>query len=623
MTAAPKLRRPVGDDDHIQGPEDALVTFVEYGDYECPHCRQARSIVNELQDSLGDQFRYVFRNFPITTVHPNAQLAAEAAEAAGAQGKFWEMHDALFQTASPLEKEKILQIATELELDMERFQKELDENVYAERVREDFLDGARSGVNGTPTFFINGLRYDGPWDIVSLKQEIEKPIGIQVRNIFQQFTRIQASGGILLMITTIIALILANSPWSHDFFELWETNIAIQVGDFSLSEHLLEWINDGLMALFFFVVGLEIKRELIAGELSSLRQAILPIMAAIGGMILPAGIYLVFNAGTDRVSGWAIPMATDIAFTLGLLTLLSTRIPLALKIFFTALAIVDDIGAVLVIALFYSEGIAWNALIVGGIILLVLILFNRLGIRNPLPYAVFGVGLWLAFLESGVHPTIAAVLLAMTIPARSEVSKEAFQAQCVSVLGGFNPTDVDIDAGVVSNRQQAAAETLETIAERIQNPAQRLERSLSPWAAYLVLPIFALANAGLILSGNLASALTTPLSLGIILGLLVGKPVGITLFTWLAVRLRLAELPSRVNWRQLISATPLAGIGFTMSIFIANTAFEEVITLSGAKLSILFASLLSGIIGLALLSLTTARRDRTTEYLAQEASRAS
>jgi NhaA family Na+:H+ antiporter len=618
-----KLRRPVGEGDHIQGRDDAPVTFVEYGDYECPHCRQARSIIHELQEMLGDQFRYVFRNFPITTVHPNAQLAAEAAEAAGAQGKFWEMHNALLNTEGPLVKERILQIAAELELDMERFQRELDEHLYEERVREEFLDGARSGVNGTPSFFINGIRYDGPWDIVSLKKEIEKPIGIQVRNIFQQFTRIQASGGILLMITTIIALLLANSPWSHEFFELWETDVAILMGDFSLSEHLLEWINDGLMALFFFVVGLEIKRELIAGELSSLKHAILPIMAAIGGMIVPAGIYLIFTAGTDQASGWAIPMATDIAFTLGLLTVFSTRIPLALKVFFTALAIVDDIASVLVIAVFYSEGIVWSSLIVGGIIFLVLILLNRVGIRNPLPFAVLGVGLWLAFLESGIHPTIAAVLLAMTIPARSEVSKEAFQAQCSSVLGGFSQTDIDADAGIVSGRQQAAAETLETIAERIQNPAQRLERMLSPWAAYVVLPIFALANAGLIMSGNLASTLTTPISMGIILGLSLGKPIGITLFTWLAVRLRLAELPSRVNWGQLISATPLAGIGFTMSIFIASTAFDDLNTLSGAKLSILAASLLSGIIGMVLLSLSTARRDRTTEYSSKGASAAS
>lgn len=615
MTSTPgaRLRRPVGEDDHIEGPEDAPVTFVEYGDYECPHCRQAHSIVNELQGLLGDQFRYVFRNFPITTVHPNAQLAAEAAEAAGAQGKFWEMHDALFQTEGPLEKEKILQLATNLELDIERFQRELDEQVYAERMREDFLDGARSGVNGTPTFFINGLRYDGPWDIESLKEEIEKPLGVQVRNLFGRFTQLQASGGILLAIATIIALILANTPAAHDYFELWETSLALTFGNLSLSEDLLHWINDGLMVIFFFVVGLEIKREVTVGELGTLKKAALPIFAAVGGILLPAGIYIFFNAGTEAQSGWAIPMATDIAFTLGILVLLGRRVPLALKIFFTALAIADDLGAVLIIAIFYSEGIVWFSLAVAAIILFALLTLNGLGIRRPLPYGILGVALWLAFLQSGVHPTIAGVLLAFTIPARAVASKEAFLAQCISTLGGFEPADTDQDERALSNRQQAAAHTLEAIAERIQTPLQRLEHSITPWATYLVLPIFALANAGVALVGNITDALTSPLALGIMLGLVLGKPVGISLFTWLAVKIGIAEMPSRVTWPQLLSATFLAGIGFTMSLFITSSAFEAQELISTTKISILVASVVAGVLGSALLFFSTPRRERTTE----------
>jgi NhaA family Na+:H+ antiporter len=619
MTAAPRLRRPVGEEDHIQGPEDALVTFVEYGDYECPHCKQARSIVNELQGSLGDQFRYVFRNFPITTVHPNAQLAAEAAEAAGAQGKFWEMHNALFQTEGPLEKEKILQLATGLELDMERFQRELDEQVYAKRVREDFLDGARSGVNGTPTFFINGIRYDGPWDIESLKEEIEKPLGVQIRNLFGRFTRLQASGGILLVIATIIALILANTAAAHDYFELWETYLTISFGNLSLSEDLLHWINDGLMVVFFFVVGLEIKREIMVGELATLKKAALPIFAAIGGILLPAGIYVFFNAGTEAQSGWAIPVATDIAFTLGILVLLGRRVPLALKVFFTALAIADDLGAVLIIAIFYSEGIIWFSLAVGAIILLALLALNWLGVRRPLPYGILGLALWLAFLQSGVHPTIAGVLLALTIPARTIASKEAFLAQCISTLGGFEPAATDQDERTLNNRQQAAAHTLEAIAERIQTPAQRLEHSITPWATYLVLPIFALANAGVALEGNIVEAITSPLSLGIVLGLVLGKPVGISLFTWLAVKIGIADMPSRVTWPQLLSTTFLAGIGFTMSLFITGSAFEDQGLISTAKISILVASLMAGILGSSLLMLSTSRRERTTESSSAEA----
>jgi NhaA family Na+:H+ antiporter len=612
-TPGKKLTPPISDRDHIQGPQDAPVTFVEYGDYECPHCRQAHSIVLELQERLGDRFRYVFRNFPLTSIHPHAQLAAEAAAAAAAQGKFWEMHNMLFEYQGTFDEGVFHRFASELDLDMERFRKELAEHTYADRVREDFLGGARGGVNGTPTFYINGLRYDGPWDLDSLTEEIEKPLGVQVRNLFQRFTQLQASGGILLFFMTVLALIFANSPLSHDFFEFWETNLAITLGSLSLSEHLLEWINDGLMVIFFFVVGLEIKREITVGELASPKKAALPILAAIGGMLLPAAAYLAFNLGTEGQSGWAIPMATDIAFTLGILVLLGRRIPIGLKVFFTALAIVDDLGAVLVIAFFYSEGIVWISLAVAALILLALLGLNWMGVRRPLPYALLGIGMWLAFLRSGVHPTIAGVLLAFAIPSRTRTSKEAFLAQCISALGGFDPAQSDRDERALSNRQQVAAHTLEVIAERIQTPAQRLEHAITPWATFLVLPLFALANAGVGIKGNILQALTQPVALGIILGLVLGKTVGISLFTWLAVKSGIAELPTRVTWTQLFSATCLTGIGFTMSLFISNSAFDSASLLATAKISILVASLLASTMGSTLLVLTTSKRERTTE----------
>jgi NhaA family Na+:H+ antiporter len=291
-------------------------------------------------------------------------------------------------------------------------------------------------------------------------------------------------------------------------------------------------------------------------------------------------------------------------------------------VFFTALAIADDLGAVLVIAFFYSEGIVWASLAVGAVILLALIGLNWTGVRNPLPYSVLGIGLWLAFLKSGVHPTIAGVLLAMTIPARTRARTEAFMAQCIAVLGGVDPAAApDGEELVISDRQQAAAHTLEAIAERMQTPAQRLEHTLTPWATYLVLPIFALANAGVALSGNIVEVLTSPVSLGIIAGLVLGKSVGLSLFSWLAIKIGIAEMPSRVTWPQLFSATWLAGIGFTMSLFIANAAFDTAPLLATAKISILIASLLSGTIGFALLILTSSRRDRVTKLNAAMATR--
>jgi NhaA family Na+:H+ antiporter len=601
----PKLVPPVGDRDHVQGPHDAAVTLVEYGDYECPHCRQIGPIIKKLRSRFGDRLRYVFRHFPISTMHPNAQLAAEAAEAAAAQGKFWEMQDLLFEHRGGLDRQHLIERAAKLELDIERFERELDEHVYAGRVREDFLSGVRSGANGTPAFFLNGVRYDGPWDLDSLVAEIEKPLGVRVRIMFQQFTRIQASGGILLLLATVLALLWANSPWSESYFELWETYFSISLGSLSLKESLLHWVNDGLMVIFFFLVGLEIKREILVGELASFRRAVLPLMAAVGGMLLPALIYILFNAGGVGQSGWGIPMATDIAFMLALLAILGSRVPVSLKVFFTALAIADDLGAVLVIALFYSGEIQAIALVVAAVVLAVLIILNRAGVRHPLPYVLLGIGLWLAFFESGLHPTIAGVLLAMTIPARTQVQAEAYVAQCTAALGGLDADDDHQE----DRRQQAAAQTLEVIAERIQSPLQRLERSLNPWVAYLIVPIFAFANAGVDVRGNLLVALTNPVAVGIIAGLVLGKPLGVTLFSWLVVKVRLAELPFGVTWSQLFGASWLAGIGFTMSLFIASSAFGSSELLAVSKVAILAASLLASAIGLTLLTLASPARE--------------
>ncbi len=556
-----KLAVPVGAADHVQGPKSAAVTLVEYGDYECVHCRAVHPIIRELQERLGDRVQYVFRHFPISSSHIHAQHAAEAAEAAGAQGKFWEMHNLLFEHGEALEDHHLVRYASELELDIERFEHEFSEHVYAKDVKEDFLSGVRSGVNGTPTFFINGVRYDGPWDFESLLRECEKPLGVQIRLLAQEFTRLEASGGILLLLFAVLALIWANTPWAAAYFQLWDTEIALRFGTFSLSEHLIEWVNDGLMVLFFFVVGLEIKREITVGDLASVQRAALPIAAALGGLLVPAGIYLALTIGTAGQVGWGIPMATDIAFTLGLLLLMGSRVPLSLKVFFTALAIADDIGAVLVIAIFYTEEISLISLLVAAGIMAVLIGLNRAQVYSPIPYA---------FLDSGVHPTIAGVLLAITIPTRSPADAQVLLAQCVTVLDEYE-SPLPADQLSSSARQQAATQTLEAITERMQSPSQRLERNLHPWTTYAILPVFALSNAGVVIGAGFLGYLNNPVTLGVILGLVVGKPIGISLFSWLAVRIGIAELPSGVSWRQLISASTLAGIGFTISLFIAPT----------------------------------------------------
>lgn len=412
-----------------------------------------------------------------------------------------------------------------------------------------------------------------------------------------RFMHAETSGGIVLMACAVIALIWANSPWSASYHDLWQVKLTIGVPGFAISETLIHWINDGLMAVFFFIVGLEIKREVLVGELASPRQAALPIAAAIGGMLFPAGLYLLLNGGGAGAAGWGIPMATDIAFSLGVLALLGTRAPTGLKIFLTALAIVDDLGAVLVIALFYTAAISWTALAIGAGFLVLLVAANLLHVRHPIVYALFGFGLWVAFLQSGVHATIAGVLLALTIPARTRVDTGEFFARAHDLLHDFDRAGDEAPNILTNHGQQAALAELEVLAEGVQTPLQRLEHSLHPWVAFGIVPLFALANAGVTLGGNVAATLTQSVTLGVLAGLILGKQIGVTLGAWLAVRLGLADLPDATRWRHIYGAGWLAGIGFTMSLFIGSLAFGEGPLLTDAKVGILSASLIAGLVG--------------------------
>lgn len=610
-TSSKRLNPPVNDRDHAQGSEGAEITLVQYGNYECSHCRRIHSVLQARKRRLGPRLRYVFRHLP-TPAHPHSQLAAEAAEAAAAQGKFWEMHDYLFENQfEVLNEVYLVQAASEIGLDVEQFKHDLRNHVYAKHVQEDFRSGMESGVNGTPTFFVNGVRHDDAWDFYSVVEAVEKPLGVKIRLLASDFASIAASGSILLLIFTILALIWANSPWSEGYFHLWETEVAISLGEEIISEHLIGWVNDGLMVIFFFVVGLEIKREVMSGELASPKRAALPIAGALGGMIAPAVIYAIFNAGGPGIPGWGIPMATDIAFTLGVLALLGSRAPLPLKIFFSALAIADDLGAVLVIAIFYTSQISVTALGVAGLFLILLIALNRIRVYSAIPYAVLGIGLWAAFLESGVHPTIAGVLLAMTIPARSPINIRPLLVQVQSVVDDFEVPHEWRET--IDSRRQATIQTLESITNRMQSPARRLEHNLHTWSLFLILPIFALANAGVQLDLGAATNLLGPVGLGIICGLVFGKPLGITVMCWIAVKLGLAELPSGVTWRHFFSATWLAGIGFTMSLFIASAAFSDPTLLSTAKLAVFIASITAGIIGYILVNLNSPAPQTTTQ----------
>ena len=418
---------------------------------------------------------------------------------------------------------------------------------------------------------------------------------------FQDFAHKQSSGGILLIVATAIALVWANSPWGESYAALWQTKLTVGVGDFSISKDLTHWINDGLMAVFFLVVGLEIKRELLVGELSSVRSAALPIAAALGGAVVPALIYLALNAGTEGAAGWGIPMATDIAFALGVLALLGERAPVALKVFLTALAIVDDIVAVLVIAFFYTSEISWGALAVGGVFLVALAVANLIGVGRTLVYALLGVGLWLAFLVSGIHATIAGVLLALTVPAISFINPGAFLERTRYVLDRFEKAGEKGENVLTNEERQAALHALNDATYKLEPPLHELEHTLHPWVVFAIMPLFALANAGVPLGGGLGEALSNPVALAIVAGLIFGKQFGITLLAWLAVKSGLSELPAGIGWRHIYGAGWLAGIGFTMSLFISDLAFPDGQLVEAAKLGILAASLIAGVVGWTIL----------------------
>jgi Na+:H+ antiporter, NhaA family len=412
---------------------------------------------------------------------------------------------------------------------------------------------------------------------------------------FFRFARLEAAGGILLLASTIAALVWSNSPWQHSYHQFFETDLSVGFGSILVSENRHEWINDGLMSLFFFLVGLEIKREFLVGELSSFRRAAFPFMAALGGMAVPAILYLAVAHDPLFQRGWAIPISTDIAFTLGLLTFFGSRIPLGLRVFVTALAIVDDIFAVAVIAIFYTTQIHYVSLVLGIAGVLLSLVANWMGVRTPAVYAAIGVVVWWAVLNSGVHATIAGILLAFTIPARTFIKKSEFMEQSRWLLGRLE------EAPPNSFEEHSIIHTLEQKLEQVESPLHRIEHGLQPWISFLVMPLFALANAGVDVTHNIGGAIRHPVSYGILFGLFAGKPAGIWLFSFLAAKTRLATPPANISWRQILGAAWLCGIGFTMSLFVAGLAFDDTL-LNVSKIAILVASVASGICGSLILA---------------------
>jgi NhaA family Na+:H+ antiporter len=422
-----------------------------------------------------------------------------------------------------------------------------------------------------------------------------------------RFIRQEHTSGIVLLAAVIIAIVWVNSPLRHFYHELWHVKLNIGFGKYILDHPLHLWINDGLMAVFFFVIGLELKREFMAGELSSIKKASMPMFAALGGMLVPALIYFLINRGSASANGWGIPMATDIAFALALLSIAGKHIPSSVKVFLSALAVADDLGAVLVIAIFYSTQINIVPLTIGMWLLVMLLIGNKMGIRSVSFYLVIGFAVWIAFLLSGIHATIAGVLVAFTIPARTRINENTY-AECIKKYLNDFENEIPNNSTLTTPEQHHIIEKIKKLSLDAETPLQKIEHALHPWVAFIIMPLFALANAGIVIGADFFSSLINPVSMGVALGLLAGKFTGVLLFTWLMVKWG-GALPSGSNWKQMSGVALLAGVGFTMSLFISGLAFNSVEMIDQAKYGILLASLLAGVSGVVVLKATAPKAD--------------
>jgi NhaA family Na+:H+ antiporter len=593
-----RLDRPVDNKrDHVIGGDRAAITLVEYGSYDCPHCRAANERITEVRNQLGERVRYVFRHRPIAGSEL-ARRAAELVEQARSEDEFWNAHVKLMTRSRTLTDDDLRAVGEDLQLG------DLDADASAaagtharQRVDQDVASSHASGVRFTPTFFINGLRYDGPWDEASFTDAMLGSLGHRVRTAALGFASWAPSTGVMLLLATLAALIVTNTSAGPGFTRFWETYVGLSFGDAVFRMTLTHWVNDALLTVFFLVVGLEIKREFTVGHLATRRSAALPIAAAIGGMVVPALIYVALVPGGEWGHGWGVPMATDTAFAVALIAIMGARVPVELRIFLTAAAIVDDIGAIIVVAIFYSDALNLPALLGALATVAFLGLLNRWGVYRVTPYVLTGIALWACVHAGGLHATLAGVLLAAFIPTRQPPNYQALAMQAEAILAA------EASHGGEHFRHGPSAPALrelDAIHDRLESPADRLLRHVAPRSSYLVLPIFALANAGVVLATEVLTG-HGMLMAAIIFGLTVGKPAGFLLATWLAVKLGIAEKPAAYSWRQLAGAGALGGIGFTMSLFIAGQAFTAPSDFAAAKIAVFAASVIAAIIGVIVL----------------------
>jgi NhaA family Na+:H+ antiporter len=612
-----KLQAPVDRaHDRIRGgsARTGVVSMVLYGDYLCPYCRRLRHVLTRLRQTMGERLAYIFRHFPNERAHPGAEFLSRAAEAAGEQGRFWEMHDWLYEQEPPLSESQVFAFARATGLDMARFSRDLETAETGKRVADDLAEGKRNGVTGTPTLFVDGLRYDGAWDFYSMLEALQRPVAQRVQRSARVFASLPASGGLVLLLTAAVAIFCANSPLAPYYRQFIEAPVGIGVPGRMMSLTVGEWFSEGLLAIFFLVVGLEIRREMTAGALSQFKAAILPAIGAMGGVLVPAAIYLALNPG-PAAPGWSIPTATDIAFTLGILALLGDRIPTGLRVFVAALAVVDDVLSVLTLAIFYPREFDVISLVVSVAVGATLFVLNRWRVYAVWPYTLVAVALGLALHGAGIHAALAGVILAVALPTRPAPAVGPLLGQAATALAALEHAENEAKQSNDDTRRieqepiwDWASRNLSAATDRLLSPADRIERAVAPWTAYVILPLFAFSATGVSLSVDLSSPDAWPILLGVILGLVIGKPLGIALASWVAIKARIAAAPDDVTVGNFIGAACLCGVGDTVALLMADQAFPQGMESAVAKIGVLIGSALAAVLGaLVLIAVTTKR----------------
>jgi NhaA family Na+:H+ antiporter len=599
--------------DHARGDgaRNDRMTVLIYGDYLCPYCSRLRQVLDRLRRALGERMVHIFRHFPNERAHPGSELASIAAEAAGQQGHFWKMHDALYdQEPALVDKQRLLQMAASLGLDTERFERDLDDPKLRQRVTEDLADGRRNEVTATPTIFIDGVRYDGAWDFYSMLEALERPIGARVKRTARAFANLPTSAGLVVLLAAAAAIACANSPLKSAYHHLLNTQFGIGPTPGGISLSVEQWCSEGLLAIFYVILGLEIRREMTAGSLANWRTALAPLLAGVSGVVVPAGVYLALNSGT-AAAGWPIPSDTGIAFTLGILAVFGVRASAGLKVFVATYAIANDISSTLLLALLHPRAISVEWLLAAFGTVATMAMFARWRIYAVWPYLMAALGLWLSLHLSGVSGALSGLALAAFLPPWPAPTAAPLLAQAASALAELEHAEHELKrTGKSQQRLEQepvwdwATRNLLAAAGRLLSPAERVERTTEPWSTYVVLPIFAFTATGVALAADFRVQDASRVFGGVVLALAIGKPIGIMLTTWAAAKAKIAFPPADAAPLAFLGAAFLCGIADPFSFYLADQTFQTGAYASVAKLGVLAGSAAAAAFGAILLSLS-------------------